>query len=456
MQKHHKLLLPLLFTGVLMGALDISIVGPAIPSIEKTILIEPRLLGWIFSIYILFNLIGISLFAKLSDIFGRRTIYIISIVIFTIGSLIISIANDYNVLLVGRAIQGFGSSGFLPVASAVIGDVFPPDKRGRTLGILGAVFGIAFIIGPVIAGVLLKFFEWHSLFLINIPIAIAVIVFSTKILPNSKNSEKGYFDWRGIFGIGISLGAFAFGINNIDSENLQQSLTSLAVYPFLSGAIILLTLTLIAEKKIPEPVIKLHFFKNRQIRIVGLIAFTTGIIQSSFVFIPAFATNIYHVSSSAASFMLLPIVISTAIGSPVFGRLLDSIGSKIVIIIGLVFTLLGFYLLHLVGTGKFLFYFSGVFIGLGLSVLAGGSLRYIMLNEVSATFRAVTQGMLNIFISLGQIIGAALIGVIVNHYGQNKGYRFTYLYVSIALIFIILQALRLKSKSNERLFVPSE
>ena len=145
-------ILIILFIGVLMGALDISIVGPAIPSIEKTIMISQKNLSWIFSIYVLFNLVGISLMAKLSDFFGRRWIYLISVAIFGIGSLVVASAHDFTFLLIGRGIQGFGSSGIFPVAAAVIGDIFPVEKRGRAVGLIGAVFGIAFMMGPFIAG----------------------------------------------------------------------------------------------------------------------------------------------------------------------------------------------------------------------------------------------------------------------------------------------------------------
>ena len=125
---NQKKILALLFVGVLMGALDISIVGPAIPSIEKTIDVAAKDIGWIFSIYVLFNLVGISLFAKLSDLYGRRSIYMLSLALFAIGSLVVALADDFQILLIGRSIQGFGSSGIFPVASAVIGDIFPPGK----------------------------------------------------------------------------------------------------------------------------------------------------------------------------------------------------------------------------------------------------------------------------------------------------------------------------------------
>ena len=166
MENKNKLI-ALLFVGVLMGALDISIVGPAIPSIEKALQIGDRYSGWIFSIYVLFNLIGISLFARLSDIYGRRNIYVLALSIFALGSVIVSFTTNFQWLLVGRAVQGFGASGIFPVASALVGDLFPVEKRGRILGMIGAVFGLAFLIGPFIAGVLLHYFSWNFLFIIN-------------------------------------------------------------------------------------------------------------------------------------------------------------------------------------------------------------------------------------------------------------------------------------------------
>jgi MFS family permease len=449
MNKSDKRTLAVLFLGVLMGALDISIVGPAIPSIENSINIDSRLLGWIFSIYVLFNLTGISLFARLSDIYGRRKIYILSIAVFAFGSIIVSVSQDFTFLLIGRAIQGFGASGIFPVASAVVGDIFPKEKRGRVLGLIGAVFGFAFIIGPIIAGVLLKYFHWQALFLINIPIAVFLIVASLRYIPSGGVKIKGDFDWKGILSLAIMLAAFTYGINNFQNNDFLHSLLSLKVFPFLAAFLLLLPLTIYLEKNADNPILKIEFFRNPQIVIAGFIAIATGIMQSSFVFIPNYAVNSFGISASTASFMLVPLVLATAIGSPVFGRLIDALGSKIVIIIGLVLATAGFYLLHMADQQKILFYTAGALIGLGLSVLSGSSLRYIMLNETSQLDRAVTQGMLTIFISLGQLTGAALIGVILASSSGVIGFKHVFLYQSILLFMVIFLSFRLKSKKEE-------
>jgi MFS family permease len=441
--KNTKGIIPLLFVGVLMGALDISIVGPAIPSIEKYLQINSQFSGWIFSIYVLFNLVGISLFARLSDIHGRRKIYVISIIIFALGSILVSVTDSYDMLLLGRAIQGFGASGIFPVASAVIGDIYPFEKRGQLLGLLGAVFGIAFMIGPFIAGILLHYFSWNVLFIINIPISAVLVFYSLKILPNNKIGDVSKIDWKGIIFLGIALAGFTYGINSLKFENFGNTQTELA-FGALLISFISIVLLFLSERKTANPIIKFEFFKNRTIIITGIIAIASGLIQACFVFIPKYSVQTFSVSSSTASFMLIPFVLATAIGSPVFGKLIDKHGVKIILLIGLVLNIIGFSLLTLSYNSIAMYYVSGVFVGMGLSILAGSSLRYIMLNASKPEDRAVTQGMLTIFTSSGQLIGAAIFGLILGIVSTDNSFKYIFLTSVLSLIITLILAFRLK------------
>ncbi|MCX6261950.1 MAG: MFS transporter [Bacteroidia bacterium] len=444
-QKNQKAVISLLFVGVLMGALDISIVGPAIPSIERYLELGPRFSGWIFSIYVLFNLIGISLFARLSDIYGRRNIYVSALAVFAVGSLVVSLSHSFNALLIGRAIQGFGASGIFPVASALVGDIFPPEKRGRILGLIGAVFGLAFLMGPFIAGVMLRYFEWHFLFIINLPVSLVLIYYSFKVLPSVPNKNISRIDWGGIITLGIALAGFTFSVNNINAADWQSGLLAPKfIFPF-SLALISLVVFLVVERRAKDPVIEFSFFSNRQIVIAGIIAMATGAVQACFVFIPKFVVQNFSVTPSAASFMLTPFVLATAIGSPIFGRLIDKYGAKKIVITGLLLLAAGFYLLSLTGGQKIIYYISGVFVGLGLSVLAGSSLRYIILNNTSAEDRATSQGMLTIFISIGQISGTAVIGLLLASMTGSKVFANIFTGVSILLLAMILLSFRLDS-----------
>lgn len=452
-QKTGKIL-ALLFTGVLMGALDISIVGPAIPAIEQTIKIDHRSLSWIFSIYVLFNLVGVSLLAKMSDLYGRRNIYVLSVTVFATGSAIVAVSDNVSLLLFGRAVQGFGASGIFPVASAVIGDIYPPEKRGRTLGLIGAVFGIAFIIGPIIAGVLLLWFKWNALFLINIPIAAVVVYFSWKMLPSKRSEKKPHFDWIGMVLIALLLSSFAYGINNIEVSEGIHGLLSKNVFPFLLFTFFFLLLFVHFEKRSPSPVVQIELFNKKQIRIVGIVAFGTGIIQAVTIFVPEMAVFVFGVSTSQASFMLIPFVLAIAVGSPVSGRLIDTIGSRFIVISGLLLVSAGLLFFYLNISSKVNFYTAGILIGLGSAMLQGSALRYIMLNEVESSQRALGQGIITLFVSTGQMTGATLIGIIVASVSSKmSGYSASFLLIAAIAFCVAIISYQLKSHQEELLTI---
>ncbi|HEY5592516.1 MAG TPA: MFS transporter [Paludibacter sp.] len=443
--KENKGVVALLFVGVLMGALDISIVGPALPSIEDALKIDAQYLGWVFSIYVLFNLIGVSLFARLSDVYGRRKIYILALSIFGMGSLWVSLSNSFDMLLIGRAIQGFGASGIFPVASALVGDLYPPEKRGQILGLIGAVFGIAFLIGPFVAGILLHYLPWNFLFIINLPISIILIYYSSKILPSLSYKNIIHIDWIGIVSLGIALAAFTYGLNNIKTSNWELDLNNFKmILPFIISFLSLIVLFSV-ERKVQNPIIEFSFFKNREIMIAGIIAIVTGIVQACFVFIPKFVVESFSVTPSRASFMLIPFVLATAIGSPVFGKMIDKYGVKKIIGIGLMLSTIGFYFLSINGTQIFIYYLSGSLIGLGLSVLSGSSLRYIMLNNTSLQDRATSQGMLSIFISVGQLIGTAVIGLLTASMITKNVYEVMFANVAYLLLAMFVLSFGLKN-----------
>ncbi|MEI2692284.1 MAG: MFS transporter [Anaerolineae bacterium] len=215
-------LLLVLFVGVLMGALDIAIVGPALPAIQTEFGVDDRALAWVFTVYVLANLVGTPLMAKLSDRAGRRSIYVLDVILFAAGSLVVALSPTFAVLLLGRAIQGLGAGGIFPVASAVIGDTFPVEKRGSALGLIGAVFGIAFLVGPILGGVILLALNWHWLFLINLPIAAVLIVAALRLLPTTRPQQHLPFDWAGMIVLTALLTAMTYGMNQLDTANLPR------------------------------------------------------------------------------------------------------------------------------------------------------------------------------------------------------------------------------------------
>ena len=454
--KTRNRILLVLFLGVLMGALDIAIVAPALPSIQKFFNISDRSLTWAFTIYVLFNLIGTPLMAKLSDRYGRRIIYILDVALFAAGSLIVSLspADGFGVLLAGRAMQGFGAGGIFPVASAVIGDTFPPEKRGSALGLIGAVFGLAFLIGPILGGIILSFAGWQWLFLINLPIAAVVILMGSSLLPATRPAEQRPFDTAGMATLGLALAALAFGLNQIDTQNFLTSLISLKVAPALLGGLLLLFIFGRVERKATDPVLNLRLFKSRQTVLASVLSAGAGLGEVGMVFIPALglAAMPAIINKQNASYLLLPVVLAMAIGSPLVGRMLDKFGSKVMVLAGTILLAAGMLMLssqltYLLGG----FIISSVVIGLGLSSLLGAPMRYIMLNEASEADRTSAQGVITLFTSIGQMTSSAVVGAVAASLGGGvKGYTSAYLVIGIFAAVMVVLALGLKNQQQER------
>lgn len=454
--KTRNQILLVLFLGVLMGALDIAIVAPALPSIQSFFGVGDRVLAWTFTIYVLFNLISTPLMAKLSDIFGRRSVYTLDVALFAVGSLVVALSPQkmFAVLLFGRALQGFGAGGIFPVASAVIGDTFPPEKRGGALGLIGAVFGLAFLIGPILGGIILTITSWEWLFIINLPIALVVIIMGWRLLPATSAKSTRPFDWAGMLILSVLLACLSYGLNQIDVQNFFSSLTSLNVLPFLLTGLILLFVFPRIEKKAADPILNLNLFKSRQTVITSILSAGAGLGESGMVFIPALAVAALPgvINTHNASYLLMPVVLAMAVGSPLVGRLLDKFGSKVMVFAGTFLLAIGMIMLSngsLIST-LWGFIAAAAVIGLGLSSLLGAPMRYIMLNEASVADRTSAQGMISLSTSVGQLTSSALVGAVAASMGGGvKGYGTAYMVIGIVAGFMVLLTLGLKNRQQE-------
>jgi EmrB/QacA subfamily drug resistance transporter len=423
-------LLLVLFVGVLMGALDIAIVGPALPAIQASFGVDDRALAWVFTIYVLANLVGTPLMAKLSDRAGRRSIYVLDVALFAAGSLVVALSPTFGVLLAGRAIQGLGAGGIFPVASAVIGDTFPVEKRGSALGLIGAVFGIAFLVGPILGGIILYALNWHWLFLINLPIAAVLIAAAMRLLPSTRPQVRRPFDWAGMIVLAVLLTALSYGLNQLDTANLSASIAS--------------------PQRAKDPVLHLSLFSQRQMALVNVFAALSGLAEAAVVFVPALLVAAFGVPESTSSFMLLPVVLVMAIGSPLAGRTLDRTGSRTVVLIGTSVLAVGLLMVGALPISLVLFYVAGAMVGLGLSWLLGAPLRYIMLNEAPRSQRAAAQAALALSTRVGQLIGGALVGAIAaSRGGGATGYQEAFLAVGILTVACFVLAFGLKTRPAE-------
>lgn len=351
-------------------------------------------------------------------------------------------------VLLGRAIQGVGAGGIFPVANAYIGDIFPPEKRGGALGILSSVWGLSSVLGPVLGGLLLDY-SWQWLFIINLPILVVVLIGSLYILPKTKKNPEAKLDWAGIIVLSVIVSFLAYGINQIDTNNLT-SILSYNVWPFLVLSVILLPVLLKLELKTTNPLIQVDLFRSKEVKLVSSIMIGTGLVQAATVFVPSFAVVALTFDSSDASWMLMPIVLTMAIGAPIIGRLLDKFGSRKIMFTGTFTMIIGLFLLSMFSTSFYLFILAGVLIGVGMSTTIGSPPRYIMLVESPPRERASGQALINLITSGGQLIGGALIGAVIGSYtGKIIGYEYSFILMGVVAIIMTIFAVGLKSKEEQ-------
>src|SRR4051794_19419020 len=213
----HRAKMEILFAvmlGLFLGALDQTIVGPALPTIV-TQLTGNDYYVWAITIYLLTSTISVPFWGKLSDIYGRKPIFMIGIVIFLVGSALSGLSQNMGMLILFRGIQGLGAGALFPISLAVIGDLFTPAERGRYQGLFGAVFGISFIVGPALGGFLTDQVSWHWVFYVNIPIGIVSLSTIWRLLPTmkAKNASRN-FDYLGGIVFTIAMILLLVGLTN--------------------------------------------------------------------------------------------------------------------------------------------------------------------------------------------------------------------------------------------------
>jgi MFS family permease len=444
--KETRGLLVTLFLGVLLAAMDIAVLGPALPAIRSHFGVDDRTVAWAFNVFVFFNLIGVPIMTKMSDRHGRRLVYTLDVGIFAVGALVVASAPSFSVLLVGRALQGLGASGIFPVAAAVVGDAYPERHRGRALGVLGAVFGLAFIVGPMLAGVLLLI-DWRWIYVASIPLALGVMALSYRKLPGAVPSARKSLDAAGLTILGVILGALAYGVNHLDASSILQGMGDPRVWASALVVLVGVPLFVAVERRADDPVLRPGLFADRQVVIAGSLAAVAGLSESAFIFLPALAIEAFQVSTSTASFMLMPLVVSIVIASPIAGRVLDRVGSRSVVLACQGILVIGMGVLTGFGDTRIGFYTGTVLLGTGLAGIMGPALSHILLGAAHVTERGVSQGLITLFISVGQLMGGAAVGAAASSMGSGgEGYRIGFLGITAAGCLAWLVALMLRRR----------
>ena len=447
-KKTRNLILVLFLIGVFMGSLDTGIIGPVLPSIENSFHLTSRESSWIFTLFVIFFMIGSPIMAKFSDFYGRKKIFILDVVLFGIGSALIAFSFNIESIFMGRIIQGFGCGGLFPVAGAFVGDAFPLEERGKALGILGSVFGISAIGGPLVGAALIPI-GWNWCFTINIPISIFLIIFSLKILPELEDKRKLKIDYMGIIVLSLLSIFLAYGLNQINSSNFINSLLSVNVLPFLILFIIMIPIFLKIEKMAEESIVPIHMLKNKEISIACIETLCYGIIYSSAIFIPSLVILSMGLNEQYASLMLIPILGANAVAAPILGNILDSTGSRKIMMIGTLMLSIGLISIAIYPNNLIMFIIAGCIIGVGMVTIIGAPLRYIVLSEAKPQERGAGQAIVNMLSSAGQLIDGALIGGIIASFSGILGYKISLIIAAIVAFIAFLFTLKLKNRNEQ-------
>ena len=442
------MILILFLIGVFMGSLDTGIIGPVLPSIEQSFNLTSRESSWIFTLFVISFMIGSPVMAKFSDFYGRKKIFIMDVILFGIGSCLIAFSFNIESIFLGRIVQGFGCGGIFPVAGAFIGDAFPLNERGKALGIIGSVFGISAIGGPLVGAALIPF-GWNWCFTINIPISIFIVAFALYILPDAENQRKLKIDYLGIAVLSLLAILLSYGLNQIDSSSFISSLTSLNVAPFLIAFIVLIPVFLKVEKKAEESIVPIHMLKNKEITIACIETLCYGIIYSSVIFIPSLVILSMGLSDQLASLMLIPILGANAVAAPILGRFLDSTGSRKLMMIGTLMMTAGLIAIAIYPNNMIFFIIAGCLIGIGMVTIIGAPLRYIVLSEAKPQERGAGQAIVNMLSSAGQLIGGALIGGVIASFSGILGYEVSLILAAIVGFIAFLFTFKLKGRDEQ-------
>ncbi len=446
-------LVQVLFIGVFMAALDSAIVGPVLPALRAAFDIDNRTVGLLSTVFSLSSMCSTALMAYFSDRHGRRPVYLASVALFAIGSLCIAAAPSFDLLLVSRAIQGIGAGGIAPVASAVIGDVFTAERRGRILGLIGATHGMAFVLGPPLATALTSTLGWRWLFLVNIPVALVVLWLGARSLPSQRSdAAPGPIDTSGIAVTLLFLLCLVMGISR-----LPDSATGLLLWPwFLAASGVLLAALVAIEKRQAQPLVPIDLFENRQLAFVYVLTLGVGLSMGGIVFLTTIATLAYGVSIEYAGLALLPLVLCSMVGSMAAGRLLNRLGARNMVVFGFGLLTLGYLQSVVPQTGFTAFVVASVLIGIGVGVVVSGALRSIAIDEAPPALRGSAQGLINIFNAVGTLLAVTCISAIADFEGGGlTGFSHAYLALGLSMLVMLVVAFGLKRKSTDSVTKPA-
>ena len=329
--------------GIFLAALDQTIVGTALPVIV-TDLKGNDVYTWAFTSYLLTATISGPIYGKLSDIFGRRPLFIFGVSIFLLGSILCGLSQNMPMFIAFRGLQGLGAGALFPIALAIIGDIFAPSERGRYQGFFGAVFGVATLVGPAIGGIITDTIGWHWIFYVNVPLGAVVLYVIWRVLPTRREDDADrHIDYLGAVVLAAALIPILIGFTNKQfGEWTDWSVGGLIVIGLVFVAVFVFV-----ESRAREPIVPLGLFRIPAFT-ASVSAFFLAIMGffAAVVFLPRWFQFVQGSSATESGYQILPLLLGLIVAAIGTGQLVSAVRRyKTLVIVALVVEAVGLFLL---------------------------------------------------------------------------------------------------------------
>ncbi len=408
-------------TSIFMSSLDQTVVGTAMPRVIND-LGGMDLYSWVFTVYMLTSTIFVPIFGKLSDMFGRKYFYMAGILIFMGASWSAGLSQNIYWLIISRAVQGFGASMTMAIGPAIIGDVFTARERGKFQGLLGAVFGISSIVGPLIGGYLTDKLSWHWVFYVNMPIGIPAFIMAYFLIPKElgRNAIGEKVDYLGATLLGGMLLTLLLGFSFASQDHTWNEPKVWGL--FLISAIIFVFFYF-TERKAKEPILELSLFKNQVFTVGNTLNFIVGFsLFASAVYLPLFVQAVQGKTATNSGLILMPMMLGAVITSIAGGFYISKTGKyKLSFVLGTIVMTYGLYMMSkfTVNSSSSTISLAMVIVGLGVGLLMG-MLMVVMQSAVEKKYTGLALSSVQFFRSVGGTVGTAVLGTVVNNTFAEK------------------------------------
>lgn len=411
-QMKRPIILFAIILAMFMAAVEATIVATAMPGIVAD-LGGFAIFSWVFGSYLLMQVISIPIYGKLADIFGRKVVFSIGIIIFLVGSAICGFAISMEMLIIGRFIQGLGAGAVQPIATTIVGDIYTKEERANIQGYLASIWGISSILGPVLGGIFVDYLHWSWVFLMNIPFGILSLVLVNIFLKESIDKKQHSIDYLGSLLILISISSLMLVL--IQGGTIW-SWNSIQVIGFSILFVLSLVLFIFHEKRVQEPIVNVELWKNKLILFANIASFTAGgLLLAISSFLPTYVQGVMGKPAMIAGFTLSVISLGWPIASTIAGRLMLKIGFRITAIIGGIALVIGsaFYVFMPIISSALWAGLGSFFVGVGMGF---STTTFIVAIQSTVDWKKrgeATAG--NMFMRiLGGAVVVALLGGILN------------------------------------------